>query len=540
MPILPATTSDLVLEHLDAADACITMMLRTTCPTASCPRCGAAATRVQSRYTRVLADLPWSGTPVRILLQIRRFWCDLAPCPRRIFAERLPDLARPHARRTVRLTDVLTQVAFALGGEAGARLLVPLGMATSPDSLLRLIRQTPVVPLHHPHVLGVDDFALRRGCTYGTVLVDLDAHQPVDLLPDRTASSLAQWLTPRPGVRIITRDRSTIYADGALQGAPSAIQVADRWHLLKNVGDALERVLARHPDALRAAMPPAAPTALPPVVTAVLPQPHLERRRRQSPPVRRHAQYTQVHALHQQGRSISAISQTVGLTRPTVRKYLRAPSFPARATRYRHLTAFNAYEAYVRRRWAEGCHNAALLWRELQAQGFTGSPGTVRRYVGAWRPEPPHERPPTSTPTQRRTAPASRPPSLQRVRRWLLRAADERTAEQAAYVARLLADAPAIHTAATLTWEFNRVIRTRDRATLKTWLQQATTSGVPEFAACAASLQQDYAAVDAALRLPYSNGQTEGQVTRIKLVKRAMYGRAKFDLLRQRVLYRAP
>jgi transposase len=535
--ILPA--ANLAITQMQAETSCVGIELAPAGDGAACPLCGRRATRVQSRYLRTLADLPWQGAAVRVHLHIRRFWCDGRDCPRVIFAERVPELAAPYARRTARLAGVLTLVGFALGGEGGSRLLAALGMAASPDTVLRLVRSAPLPDAATPRVLGVDDFALRRGHTYGTLLVDLERHAPVELLPERTSAGFAAWLAERPGVEIISRDRGGAYAEGARQGAPDATQVADRWHLLKNIGDALERVLGRQREALRAAAAP--PPADPPPAAAPPDPPDSPTPMHRAPAetpgdARRRVLHREAHALRAEGLSLSATARRLGLTRTTVRKYLRASTVPVRAARRTQLGPLGRHEAYLRERWAAGCDNAAELWRELRAQGFPGSAGAVRRYLGTWRATP------RSTGRQRRGSagpPAPAPPSPAQARWWLLRPPERRTARQQAYLDRLLADCPPIQAAATLAREFGRLIRERDLVALEPWLAQAEGSGLAEFAACAASLRLDEAAVAAALTHEWSAGQTEGQVTRLKLLKRQMFGRAKFDLLRRRVLHRA-
>src|SRR3712207_5760391 len=224
-----------------------------TRPGSRCPDCGHASRAVHSRYRRRPADLPSLGRALKIDLRVRRFYCRNAACARRTFAERLPELLRPHARRTRRLAETQGRVEVALGGEGGARLLQHLSMPASADTVLRLVRGLPLPEQEPPHVVGVDDGALRKGRTYGTILVDLERRRPLDLLPDRSASTFAAstfatWLRQEPQIRLIARDRSTEYARGAAMGAPGAVQVADRWHLLLNARQMLERWLARvHP-----------------------------------------------------------------------------------------------------------------------------------------------------------------------------------------------------------------------------------------------------------------------------------------------------
>src|SRR5918998_2305621 len=243
--LLP-TGPDLALEHLALAPESMTLAVASTKPVADCPLCQSPATRVQSRYTRTLLDLPWATLRVRLHLTVRRFVCPEPTCPRKIFTERLPDVAAPYARRTLRVQDLLLALGFALGGEAGARQCARWRIAVSAATLLQLLRQHAPAPGPTPRVLGVDEFARRKGRTYATILVDLERHAVVDLLPEASNEVFAAWLQAHPGVEFISRDRGEAYGTGATAGAPDAVQVADRWHILKSLGDALQKVLARH------------------------------------------------------------------------------------------------------------------------------------------------------------------------------------------------------------------------------------------------------------------------------------------------------
>ena len=519
------------MQVLPAADR-ITIVAEPRSPTGACPDCRTPSRAVHSRYERHLGDLPWQGRPVALHVKARRFRCLDPACARRTFAERLPGVAAVAARRTERLGGLHGHLGLALGGEAGARLAARLAIGTSPDTLLRAARSGGVVPRPStPRVLGIDDWAWRRGHHYGTVLVDLERNKVIELLPDRQAETLAAWLKRHPGVEIVARDRAGAYADGARQGAPDAVQVADRWHLLRNLGDAVHALAERQGSAVRRAAADMADERAAAAVPPPAPRPpNTAARASQASLARRQARYEEAARLHCGGASIRRIAALLGAERKTVRHWLRLGGAPS-WKKPRRGSALDPYVPLLKRRWAEGCRNAAQLWREVAAAGYAGRPGTVRAWAtrrrdGRATPQARHGTAPT-------TPAAWRPPTGRRVARLLMADPDALGGDERRFVTRLPADAPELADAVGVAKRLRRVLRKESDEPLKDVLAVAENTTLADFAA---NLRRDLDAVQAALDTPWTTSPVEGQVNRLKTIKRSMYGRAGFVLLRARVL----
>ena len=505
---------------------------RRAAATARCPTCGRRSRRVHSRYRRRITDEPLGGRQIIIHLHVRRFFCAGRRCPRRTFAEQAPALASRYARRSVPLAGALQQIGLALGGRPGARLSASLHRPVSRTTLLRLVRTLPLREAPSPRVLGVDDWAFRKGHRYGTVLVDLEQHAVIELLPDRQATTLTRWLQEHPEIEVFSRDRAPAYAEAAGKGAPQAIQVADRWHLMKNLVEALERCLLRHKQALRAAAAGSEPAPGPvPSYADAASVPWQQRAETAS--LQKHARrvehYEQVHALHRVGVAKLEIAQTLGISRRSVYRYLGLVSPPERrrprASRPRLL---QPYEPYLLQRWQQGCHNRSRLFREIRAQGYRYGASNVFRFLK--RVEREHGRTILAAP------PTGTTPSARHVAFLLVQRADELSAENRDYLGRLCTAEPTIAAAAELAQAFTTMVRERQGHRFETWQAQASASGITELRGFARGLAEDQAAVEAGLSLAWSNGQTEGQVNKLKLLKRQMYGRANFEFLRRRLL----
>lgn len=540
--LLPKTPG-LKLEDFVIDAGMVSLSVASTRPAASCPACGQQSARLHSRYLRTLADLPWGGRAVRLSLRVRRLRCSRPECPRRIFAERLPDLVEPYARKRVRLHEVLELVGFALGGEAGARLIARLGMIASPSALLRYVRRATLTPESSPTVIGIDDFALRRGYRYATIIVDLQSHEPIDLLPDRESQTIASWLKTHPQVEIISRDRGSSYAEGATEGAPEAMQVTDRWHLLKNLGSALERFATRHSEQIKQAAASTVKSrgggcslSLGFSMHSMLRDTAQERESRERRQ-KRYGRYQRVMDLYNQGASQKTIAEEMGMSRITVNTYVHSEGFPERSTYHcPHRSILDPYIPYIHKRWAEGCQDARQLWREIKEKGYPGKDRMVRRYAVNLRKMLTEMSVEEQAEFLEANPTSLKAPSARRAAWWLAKPKEDLDTEQRAFVETLCRFSEEAKKAREIALQFKEMITDRKVECLDDWLQEASGSRVRELESFARTLGWDYDAVAAALRYEWSQGQVEGQINRLKLIKKQMFGRANFDLLRQRVL----
>jgi transposase len=537
--LLPAGDG-LHLDQVELADTTITLVAAVATPTAACPDCGADAGRVHSRYRRTLADLPWAGRRVTIRLRVRRFFCPAPGCPRLTFAEPLPALAPRYARTTARLWLAQSDVGLALGGAAGARLLAKQGLPGSRNTLLRRLRALPEPVVPAPQAVGIDDWAHRRRHRYGSLVVDLERHRPIAVLPDRSVETVRTWFRAHPTITVVSRDRAEGYASAVTQGAPQALQVADRWHIIKNLREATDAALSGR-RSLPWRPPPSAPDPTPaasaepanPALASRLPDTPSGRRAEATRLARRAqrlARYQQVVALRGQGCSARAIAERTGVSVRTVQDWLAAGRFPERKRRDdRHC--LDPYRDYVLARWATGCQNAARLFAEIRAQGFPGSYGLVAALLAPLRPRRARRPDGSSAP------PAPAALTARQVSFLLVRRPPDRTADEQAALAQIRRDDPAIDQVAGLVEAFAGMMRDRAPERLAPWLEAVGASGAAALIEFANGVRKDEAAVRAALESPHSNGQVEGQVTKLKLIKRQGYGRAKADLIRQRLLH---
>ncbi|WND23486.1 ISL3 family transposase [Streptomyces janthinus] len=354
--LLFPSIADVAVLSVDVNNAIVRVDVQCTVVGASCPGCGAWSAQVHGSYLRFPADVPNAGRSVVLQLRVRRFTCRTAECGRRTFVEQISGLTRRHGQQTERLRSTLAAIGLALAGRAGSRLAGIVGAPVSRSTVLRLVDALPEPKVSAPRVVGVDEYATRKGRHYGTVLVDVDTRRPIDLLPDRESSTLAAWLAQRPGIEVVCRDRAPFFAEGATVGAPQAVQVADRWHLWHNLSEAAERSIAQHRRCLRVLVPET------PETTGTEPGPTEESSGSPWPTGHRFADRTRtthatIHALVEAGHSRRAIQRQLGMTSRTVKRYADAarPDDLFIGQWQARTSVLDEYKPYLDDRWDEGC-----------------------------------------------------------------------------------------------------------------------------------------------------------------------------------------
>jgi transposase len=505
-----------VLRVEDLGADGVRIAARTRTASAACCLCGQASSSGHDRYPRWLADLPCGGRPVEILVSVRRFRCLNAACPAATFAEQVPGLTAFYQRRTPGLRGLLETAALALAGRAGARLAAALGAAVSRHTLIRLVRALPDPGPGQVTVLGADDVAVRRGQHYATVLVDMETHQVIDLLPGRDGDVLADWLKDHPGTAVICRDRAGAYADGAARGAPGAVQVADRWHLWHNLCGHAEKTAARHRGCLREPGPedPEAAGEGQPAEGPGLASGVRER-------------YENVRALHGQGHGIAAIARHTTLPRETVRAYVNASSLEELLSVIAGglPSPLDPHKPYLGERWAEGCRDATVLLAEIRSRGYRGSYRVLSAYLRPFR----------KAGTLPPAAPA--PPKTRDIARWILTSPDSLDDDGKRELARARARCPHLDALARHVAGFAKILAGLHGDRLEGWLAAVEADdGQPDLHSFARGIRRDHDAVRNGLTLPWSSGAVEGNNCKFKHIKRLMYGRANFDLLRKMTL----
>ncbi len=506
--LIPAGLS---VERFEVVDSVLLVTASARTREAACPSCVRPSRRWHSRYVRHVSDLPSSGRSVRLLLTARRFRCDITSCRRKIFAERFGDeVVAQRARRTGRMECIVHHLGLALGGRPAACFAQRLMMPVSNDTLLRVVRRRARSPRETLNVVGIDDFAFRRNHRYGSIVCDLERRRIVKLLPDREIATVAGWLSDHPEITVVSRDRGGGYGEATARALPNAAQIADRWHLMENASAAFLDAVKKSMKSIRAAI--GATVVDPELLTSA-------ERLQYEGYLRREETNAIITGLAADGVPVKGIVRRTGRSRGLVRQIVRGERTDVFRTRQGSL---DAYLPFLDTQWEAGCRNGAELWRRLRELGFCGS----TRVVSEWA-------------TRRRrsermtTAQLHKVPSARSIARLMTLKRDHLTKAETVMAAAIEAGVPTLADARSLIDRFQAMIRSRTVVDLDPWIADAGSSLLVSFVR---GIQNDLAAVRAAITEPWSNGQTEGQVNKLKLVKRQMYGRAKIDLLEARLL----
>ena len=487
------------------------ILLRSRCSEGTCPDCGRPSRRVQSRYVRRPSDLPLSGRRGILLIEARRFWCDAVVCGRRIFCEQFnKGVLTRYSRRTQRLETIVHQLGLALGGRPGAASAQRLMMPVSKDTLLRVVRRRVGARCDELNVIGIDDFAFRRGQTYGTIVCDLERRKPVTLLPDRALETSRAWLARHPSISVVARDRGGGYGEAIAKGLPDAEQVADRWHLMENSSRAFLDAVNKSMRQIRHAV---GNNVVDPKLLTCAEKLQYEGY------LRRQETNEAIQQLSQNGTSIRQIVRQTGYSRKLVRDVLRGQRLDVFRTR---PSSLDAWLPWMNDRWEAGARNASALWREMRNEGFVGQRGIVSQWAQRRR-----------LAEKANQSGLARTPSARVLARLMTSARDGLARSEAILVAVIEDHVPDLVAARQAISEFQSMIRSKSAAKLSDWLDSARGGLVSSFVN---GVERDLAAVRNAMVSQWSNGQTEGQITRLKLIKRQMYGRAKLDLLEARLV----
>jgi transposase len=574
-PFLPLPDG-LVLGQVEIREAQLTVEVISTQPCACCPGCETFSDAIHCQYQRSVHDVPCGGRKVVLRLRVRKFFCRLPTCPRKVFAERLPEFVRPWARVSNRLLEELKAIGLSASAEVSERLAPRLGMKVKAPTLLRYLRTITDAPVTEVTKVGIDDFALKRADSYGTILINLESRRPLDLLPDRTAEAVKPWLASHPEIQVVSRDRASAFADAVNQVLPHATQIADRYHLVHNLREHLQRLL----DHKRSCLPLVEDTPLksqeachpakadppggmtPEVVVAdslagtLSSEQHAgplcsdadlscltyaERKQKISRD-KRVARYEEILALHREGVSQRAIARHLHLSRKTVKLFVSAPAFPERAPgtgqRAFGKSKLDRYRPYLRERWEAGVQKGSQLLGEIKKRGYTGSPSLLNKLLFQWRAELP-PKPRQGSPPKPRIfrQPGQRRLSSRSASFLMILSPEKLTAKQQQQLEQICQASSDLRTMYLLSQEFVTLLKQRQAEALDDWLKRAQACHVAELTSFVNGIRRDYAAVQAACSRSESNGVTEGHINRLKFLKRQMFGRAHLDLLRIKVLY---
>ncbi len=522
--------SDVSVQSVERRDSGGWTVSGSLTPNGICPDCGLQSRRRHGWRRRRLQDYPAHGDGVTVTLWVCRWRCLAPACPRRTFSDQIGSIARPFARRTSRVGEIVSHLGHATGGRPAERLLHRLGLGVSDDTVLRQLKNRAQDTAEPPTVIGIDDWSWRKSQTYGTIIVDLERRAVIDVLEDRDVVTCTDWLKRHPEVEVISRDRCGLYAQAARQGAPQAEQVADRFHIVQNLRQAIEEQMNLHGRATGRALLSDADNI---TAEGSLLKSRLAHR------TSREEIFTTIHALRNQGLTCSEIGRRTGFPRRSIAKWLQFETPPDRRRAALKPTSPWYFEEFLSQSWKGGIRTGSALFRLIRERGYEGSPTHLQRLLAGWRRAEKQAKGPA---LEHQILEPVRDPETGHAISPVIAAAlcikprGKLTPDQARKVDALKAGSPAFATMRCLVMRFNGILRGREADPLPAWIDDAIETDLAPIVHFARTLNRDFDAVKNAIEMPWSNGQAEGQINRLKTLKRAMYGRAGPELLRARML----
>ena len=526
-----APCSQVKVDHIAHASVGGWVVSCSLAPKGTCPDCGSKSRRRHGWRHRHLRDISAHGEIVTVDLRVCRWRCASPNCPRSTFSDQEAALARPYSQQTARAAQITSLLGHAAGGRPAERILRRLGIQVSDDTILRHLLRTTQGSAESARVIGIDDWSWRKSQTYGTVIIDLERRTVVDILEDRNVDTCTEWLSRHPEVEVISRDRCGLYAQAARQGAPQALQVADRFHIVQNLRMAIEEQMNLHGRATGRALLSDADN----ISTAN----HLLRSRlahRKS----REEIFATIHGLHKQGLSCSEIQRRTGFRRRSVAKWLAYETPPDRRRATLKPTSPWYFEEFLNQCWKDGIRTGSALFQMIRDRGYEGSLTHLQRLLGGWRraeKQPFKDKnmiSPTLEPVRDPETGHAISPVIAAA--LCIKPRGKLSPDQARKVDALKVGSPAFATMRSLAMRFNGILRGRQADPLDRWIDDAIDTNLVPIMRFARTLHRDIDAVRNGIELPWSNGQAEGQINRLKTLKRAMYGRAGPNLLRARML----
>lgn len=499
----------------------VTIFMKSRKKTQSCPLCSVLSTKLHSYYYRIFRDLPVLDNKVLIKLKCRKFYCENNTCNRKIFVEPLNNAFSKYGRTTNRLSRKLLNIALLVGGNMGAKLSNTLNIATSSSTFIRLIHKQKMPQDFEADTVGIDDWAYNKGRNYGTAIIDLNSRKIIDLLPDRESKTVEDWFKQRPYIKTVTRDRFARYAKGVSNGAPQADQIADRWHLIKNMGDALNKLLERTRQNMKPQL----------VIKAMEANENLEignqtlMKSSFGNTPKRFSQLQQIREYYKDGVPIRTIARLVGASRNTVKKYLHLNEPPPKIPFRSNLTK---YVDYLKSRLREDPNVKIIdLWNEVKERGYKGCKSVFYEHLRGYQKGKHYP-----------TISSSSIPywSARKVSLLLYQKPDQLSIEDRELITMLKDRSEDIKSASLYVSRFRKILENKCGEELMCWIDEISRTNLKELKSFAKGLLSDITAVTNAVSLSWNNGQVEGQINKLKTVKRQMYGRAGFNLIRKRLV----